>query len=118
MPSRCTALCATLFATLATPAHAGAHWLCSISGEGTRLVCVADVDPADESAAASGTAPTAVVNGTKFPLDAARLYTVEMWSPPTDLAFVTQLARSTICYRSPGCRVTLAPSAWLQMAGR
>jgi hypothetical protein len=118
MHSRCAALCATLFATLAAPAQAGDHWLCTISGEGTRLICVADVGPTDDTAATNRTAATSVVNGTSFPLDTARLYTVQMWSPPTDLAFVTQLAHSTICYRSPGCHVTLTTGPWLQTTNR
>ena len=36
-----------------------------------------------------------------------------MWSPPTEADFVALLARATICYRSPGCEVTLAPGPWL-----
>jgi hypothetical protein len=31
---------------------------------------------------------------------------VDFWSPATDLAFVDQLAQSTLCYRSPACEVT------------
>jgi hypothetical protein len=49
---------------------------------------------------------TAVVNGTRLPLDPRRIYTVDFWSPATDLAFVDTLAQATICYRSPGCAVT------------
>ena len=107
-----TALCAALLVTLAGPAQAANHWLCGISNEGTRLICAADVDPA-EATSASTTAPTAVVNGTRFPLDATRVYVVDLWSPPTEFDFVAQLARSTICYRSPGCQVSLVPGPWL-----
>lgn len=86
-------------------------WICGLSDEGTRLVCAADLD----AATAGGTAPpsAAVVNGTAFPLDPARVYTVPLWTPPTEAEFVEQLARATICYRSPGCQVVLAPSPWL-----
>jgi hypothetical protein len=116
MDSRCTALCAALFATLVSPAHAASHWICGISSEGTRLICVADADPAADPAAKSDAvsdSPTATVNGTRFPLDASRVYTVYMWSTPTEADFVIQLARSTICYRSPGCQVSVALGPWL-----
>jgi hypothetical protein len=125
MESSRAALCTTLFATLialqAGTAQAASHWLCSISSEGTRLVCVADREPALDAqtdAAVDAAVTTAVVNGTRFPLDTARLYTIDMWSTPTDPEFVALLARSTICYRSPDCQVSLAPSAWLQALAR
>jgi hypothetical protein len=110
------ALCAGLLATT-TAAHASAHWLCHVSNDGTQLICVADIESADRAAAASPPAMTAQVRGTRFPLDPARRYTVEMWSPPTEADFVALLARATICYRSPGCEVTLAPGPWLAAAG-
>lgn len=88
-------------------ARAETHWLCALSEDAVRLVCVADTAPQDAAEAAPARA--AVVNGTAFPLDPRRQYSVELWSPPTELAFVEQLARATICYRSPGCQVTLAP---------
>jgi len=80
-------------------------WLCGLTEDGVRLACVADVDPtgADEP-------PAAVVlsaNGTAFPLDPRRVYFVDLWSPPTDMAFVEQLAKATICHRSPGCKVAM-----------
>ena len=112
MDSRCATLCATLFTALGGPALAASHWICSISSEGTRLICVADAEPADEP----GAGPTTTVNGTRFPLDASRGYTVEMWNTPTEADFVIQLARSTICYRSPGCQVSVAPGPWLAAA--
>jgi len=116
-----------LFALGAGPARAATVWLCGLSAEGTRLVCVADADPlADRqadplanpppNAAADGAAaatPRAVVNGTAFPLDPAQRYTVDLWSPPTEAAFVQQLAQASLCHRSPGCSVLLAPSPWL-----
>lgn len=90
------------------PAAAQAFWMCALSEEATRLVCVADADPA--LAAGPAPAQTAVVNGTVFPLDPRRSYVVDLWSVPTEMAFVEQLARATICYRSPGCQVMLAPA--------
>ena len=100
------ALGASLFCS-PPAARAQAHWLCALSEDAVRLVCIADALP--QPAAEAAPAPTAVVNGTGFPLDARRQYTVELWSPPSDMGFVEQLARATICYRSPGCQVTLAP---------
>ncbi len=86
--------------------HASTHWLCGLSDDLTRIVCVSDEDPgATEPVAARPAA--AVVNGTRFPLDPRRIYTVPMWSPAVDWAFVEQLAKATVCYRSPGCQVTL-----------
>lgn len=107
-----------LLALGAGPARPATVWLCGLTAEGTRLVCVADADPlaeplptaADEPAAAT---PRAVVNGTAFPLDVAQRYTVDLWSPPTEAAFVQQLAQASLCHRSPGCSVLLAPSPWL-----
>jgi hypothetical protein len=115
MPTIRATLGATLLASLAASAHAGAHWLCNVSHDGTQLICIAD-EPADRAATPSPPATTAQVRGTRFPLDPARRYTVEMWSPPTEADFVALLARATICYRSPGCEVTLAPGPWLAAA--
>lgn len=115
-PSAPSALAAVAFAATfaATPVHAATDWLCSLSGDGVRLVCVADDDPRAEAAAqALPAAPTAVVRGTRFPLDRRQVYAVDLFSPPDDEAWVGLLARSTICYRSPGCSVILAPSPWL-----
>jgi hypothetical protein len=84
-------------------------WLCSISSEQHQLVCVADHDPT-APAVAQPAATTAVVNGTRFPLDPGRRYVVDLWSPPTDSEFTQLLAQSTICYRSPDC------TAWLYWA--
>jgi hypothetical protein len=86
-------------------AAAAVHWLCGLSPEMTRLVCVAESEPA--AAAVPAPETTAVVNGTRFPLDAGSSYTVDFWSPPSDMAFVDRLARATLCYRSPGCQVTV-----------
>ena len=127
-----------LLAGPASAASARMVWLCDLPGDGTRLVCIADIDPADErpqaddirrpppegdeqsgkatfaqEPASPAGATTAVVNGTRFPLDAARVYMVDLWSPPTDADFVRLLARATICYRSPGCQVMVAPGPWL-----
>jgi hypothetical protein len=91
-------------------------WLCGLTEDGVRLACVADPDPsgADE-------APTALahsVNGTAFPLDPRRGYFVDLWSPPTEMAFVEQLANATICYRSPGCKVMMTTDRWVASARR
>lgn len=90
------------------PAAAGAEttWLCGLAGDAVHLVCVADLDPVDETVSAPPVVAT--VNGTRFPLDPSRQWTVDLWSPPTDLEQVRLLARATICYRSPGCSVILA----------
>jgi hypothetical protein len=111
------ALCAGSLVTLLGPVQAATHWLCHVSGGGTQLVCLADVDAADAGSAAR-VETTAVIKGTRFPLDPARVYLVEMWSPPTDADFVALLASATVCYRSPGCQVTLAPGPWLAAVGR
>jgi hypothetical protein len=149
--ARHVALSAALGATLclaSASSWARPPWLCSLTDEATRLVCVVDLDPAVELGAApdtsvgtaralpaaapsgagtstsarsaAGTAAvspttaitttpepgtTPVVNGTAFPLDTARVYTVDLFAPATEREWVEQLARATICYRSPGCDV-------------
>jgi hypothetical protein len=102
-------------------AAADTHWLCGLSEDLTRLVCIADLDPRDalEAPVGSGTAsapaaPSSVVNGTRFPLDPRIRYAVDLWSPPTEAAPLELLARATICYRSPGCHVDLALPAYLR----
>jgi hypothetical protein len=86
-------------------ARAQALWLCGLSQDATRLVCLADVDPADpvDAEAAAGP-PAAAVRGTVFPLDPRRLYTVDLMGPATEMEMVAQLAQATLCHRSPGCR--------------
>ena len=74
-----------------------------------RLECAVAADAVVQRP--SATARTAQVRGTAFPLDGTQHWTVDMWSPPTDPAFVEQLARATICYRSPGCTVSVDASA-------
>lgn len=75
------------------------QWLCHLDEEAVRLVCVAEAEalPVAE--------PGVRVRGTAFPLDPARQWTVDLWTPPSDMEFVGELARATICYRSPGCSV-------------
>jgi hypothetical protein len=111
MPKLSRAL-ALLPALALSPSHAGVHWLCGLADGATQLVCVADVDPlAGEAAISGGRQPaTAAVRGTRFPLDPGRAYTVDFWSPATDMAHVEQLARATMCYRSPGCSVSFTPA--------
>jgi hypothetical protein len=77
-------------------------WQCALSPDLVRLECVAD-----PIAPPAGATTTAVVNGTRFPLDPARRWVVDLWSPPSDGERVLQLARATICYRSPGCEVRM-----------
>lgn len=104
MPPILRAVLVAGFTLAAVPAHAGVQWLCHLDDEAVRLICIADDDgaPAGE--------PGARVRGTAFPLDPARQWTVDLWTPPSDMDFVHELARATICYRSPGCSVTvLAP---------
>ena len=113
--------------TLAPATAFAAEWLCHLSSDAVRLVCVAEppgpeaglpetpaVAGTPAAAATTGTGAasppiTAVVNGTRFPLDTARMWFVELWSPPNERADVERLARATICYRSPGCTVTVLP---------
>ena len=96
---------AALLCLLPLPSTAAAHWLCGLSEDLTRIVCVAD---AEKPVVAEAPPVTAVVNGTVFPLDPRRIYTVELWGLATDAAFAEQLARATLCYRSPDCEVTFS----------
>jgi hypothetical protein len=97
------ALCAAA-AVAASPARAGTVWLCGLSDDLTRIVCVADQPLADDAAPPP---TTARVRGTSFPLDPRRQWTVDLWSPATDPGPVAQLAQATLCYRSPGCEVVM-----------
>ena len=109
MRLRALRLAAASCLLLPLAAHAETTWLCGLSADLVRLVCVADADPRDLPAEGPAAGrPTAVVNGTRFPLDPSRPWTVDLWSPPTERDRVELLARSTICYRSPGCTVSLA----------
>ena len=101
------ALAAAAAALSAPAVRAESHWLCALSEDALRLVCLADAGPT--AAAEPAPAPRAVVHGTAFPLDPRRRWVVELGSPPSETAFVEQLARATICYRSPDCSVSLAP---------
>lgn len=79
-------------------------WLCSLSSDATQLVCIADADGGDDAVVPARA--TAVVHGTRFPLDPRQRWTVDFWSPFTgEPAWLELLARATICYRSPGCEV-------------
>lgn len=103
--SRC-ALGLSLAVLAGSPARADTHWLCGLTEAATQLACVADVDPSESVAAAP---PVASVRGTPFPLDVRRRWVVDLWSPPTEHAFVEQLARATLCYRTLRCSVSVAP---------
>ncbi len=99
--------CATLLGMAAVPAQA-TTWLCGLSPDLVRLHCVADAAPDAPADPTSRAVTTAIVRGTRFPLDPGRAWTVDLWSPPSDGAWLGLLARSTLCYRSPGCEVVLA----------
>ncbi len=122
MPRRACRLAALALVFAPLHALAGTQWLCGLSDDLVRLVCVADADPRDDAAAAAApvapAAATAVVNGTRFPLDNRTRYTVNLWSPPTEAASLQLLARATICYRSPGCEVTLTLPPYLAATER
>lgn len=87
--------------SLPAGAQPATAWACTLSDDLVRLHCAADEGAAPQ-------APTTTVNGTQFPLDPRRRWVVDLWSPPTEIEFVERLARATVCYRSPGCTVTLA----------
>lgn len=120
-PRRAAAALALLAIASPLPAAAQATWLCGLSADAVQLVCVAEFDPV--LAVHAPAATTAVVKGTRFPLDPAGPWVVDLWSPPSDPDTLAQLARATICYRSPGCEVILAwaPERWrsrTQLAAR
>ncbi len=95
-------------------ATAQALWLCLLSEDAVRLVCVAETDPLDAVEIVDAATPAqAVVNGTAFPLDPKRSYSIDLWSPPTEMDFVEQLAQSSLCHRSAGCRAVVAGERWL-----
>lgn len=99
------------------PAAAWAQttWLCGLSADTQRLVCVADAGPQDVLESAPRT--VAVVNGTAFPLDPRRQYSVDLLAPAGEMEFVEQLARATMCYRTPACAVAfVGPRPDVQVA--
>lgn len=96
---------------LAPAARADTAWLCNLSEDLVRLICVADTDPLDGPPPAPAAA-VATVKGTRFPLDPRQVYTIDLWSPPSEPEWLELLARSSICYRSPGCTVTVAGSSY------
>lgn len=106
---RChSALAAALLAVVPLTGRAEVTWICTLAEDAVRLVCIADHDPWREGGVP---APTANVHGTSFPLNPARTYVVELWSPPDDWRNVEQLAQATICYRSTGCTtLSIAPT--------
>lgn len=81
-------------------------WLCGLTEDGVRLACVAELDSPGAAERAPGA--SAKINGTSFPLDTRRMYFVDLWSPPTDMAFVEELAQSTLCFRTDACSVTVS----------
>lgn len=97
-------LAAGVLALAPLSAAARTAWVCALAPNGVQIVCVAEAAPD-----AVGDTPPAlrtVVNGVSFPLARDRVYTVDLWSPPTEMAFVELLARATMCHRTPDCHVT------------
>lgn len=106
-----------LLGIVPVPALSQTTWLCGLSADAMRLVCVADAELQEGQAAAGR--PVAVINGTSFPLDPRRLYTVDLLTQATEMEFVEQLARSTMCYRTPSCSVAfIGPRTELTLADR
>ena len=94
-------------------AGAAAHatdWLCNVSDDLVTLVCVADGDPREGVDAAI--TPTAMVRGQRYPLNPSLEYRIPLWTPPSDPDFVAELARASMCLRTPQCTVLLVPGAW------
>lgn len=110
--SRCTRALAGLTLALACSVVHAAPWVCNLSEDLVELVCIADLEPLQALAAEEPRAVRAVVRGVAFPLDEGLEYRVPLWTPPSDPDFVLQLAQATMCFRSPGCTVTLAPASW------
>lgn len=106
MPRFASALLVGLLGVVPAQAISQTVWLCGLSADAMRLVCVADASVQDVQAPPEP--PVAVVNGTRFPLDPRQLYTVELLTQATDMPFVEQLARATLCYRTPSCNVAFA----------
>lgn len=99
------------FVLLATPeSHAQTVWLCRLTEDAVRLACVAEFDPANATERAPGASTN--INGTSFPLDPRRMYFIDLWSPPTDMAFVEELAQATVCFRSDGCKAITLGESW------
>lgn len=104
------------FVVAATPATAlaGPHWLCSLSQDLVRLVCVVDPDGLEPEAVP---AVRTMVRGVKYPLDPRQSYTVDIWAAPDELERVESLAKATICHRDAECQVTFsAPGVAAAMA--
>lgn len=104
---------ASLFA-LAAPVRAETVWLCGLSEELTRLVCVADVgEPSADRDPAPARAESVRVRGNEYPLDPHREWTINFYSVPNDLDDVEKLASATICHRSQQCSVIMGGLATL-----
>lgn len=102
------ALAAATIAAAPVSGQAQVTWICTLADDAVRLVCIAEPDPWHDS----GAAPPATVRvrGTDFPLDPARHYVVDLWSPPTDWNEVERLAQATLCFRTVGCNaLAVAP---------
>lgn len=104
MPRLFSHLAAALLLLATSAAPAATVWLCGLSEDLTRIVCVAD---AADGEPGPPPAETGRVGGTRFPLDTRRQWTVNLWSPPTEPGPVTELARATLCWRTPDCEVLM-----------
>ena len=105
-----SALAGLALAATALGAHAATVWICNLSEDIVHLVCVAEPDLF--TAGLPKPARTAYARGLSYPLNTDLSYTVDLWSPPNDMAMVEQLAQATICYRSPECVVLLMQADW------
>jgi hypothetical protein len=109
------ALGAAALLAAAGPARA-VDWLCNLSEEADRLICLADFDlreDATDSSERDAAIVPVIFRGTRFPLNPRLVFTVDLWSPPTEMDRVQLLAQSVICFRSPGCTVTLSPVTYI-----
>ena len=89
-----------------TSATASVTWVCALSEDAMNLVCAAEADAA--GLAVTNARPLVVVNGTEFPLSPMEIYAVPLYSPPTDMATLDQLAREVLCLAAVRCRVVYA----------
>lgn len=101
-----TLVVALLMSTGCAIASAAVTWVCALSGDAMNLVCAAEADAAGLDVA--NLTPRLVVNGTTFPLNPLDVYVVPLFSVPTDMEMLDQLAREAMCLASVGCKVEYA----------
>lgn len=106
-----------LILTACGSASASVTWTCALSNDALNLVCAASADAAGMRVV--NARPLAVVNGCEFPLNPTEIYTVPLYSQPTDIDFLYELARDAMCALSAGCKVQFAaPSLGYAMPER